>query len=295
VATSAFQRLLRVLELEERQGWRNRAVIGGLQAMAARWQKDASLEEADPQIVSTVIVLMERYQAGTVEARLVCAESIRRALAGETVVIHDEVVITEEEDGSLLVERAERVESIQEREDAPHEELAKAPASKGRKQTRGDKGPQAPATQESQPAYDESELIAVPPPEATHVARERIRRQQAVSRRSPDDLLAPVTVLSGVGSSTAEILARLGIVRVVDLIWHLPSRHDDYSQQRTIAQMPRRTGDGDCQFVGSARTPHQYETPDDPGRSFRQHGDPSRQLVEQVCPQPAEARNNHAL
>ena len=30
MAASAFQRLLRVLDLEDRQGWRNRAVIGGL-------------------------------------------------------------------------------------------------------------------------------------------------------------------------------------------------------------------------------------------------------------------------
>ena len=70
MAASAFERLLRVLELEERQGWRNRAVIGGLQAMAARWQKDAAQEEADPRVVSTVIVLMERYQVGNVEVRV---------------------------------------------------------------------------------------------------------------------------------------------------------------------------------------------------------------------------------
>src|SRR5690606_28819667 len=37
--------------------------------------------------------------------------------------------------------------------------------------------------------------------------------------------------------ATAELLARLGIERIVDLLWHLPSRHDDFSQLRTIAQM----------------------------------------------------------
>jgi ATP-dependent DNA helicase RecG len=33
------------------------------------------------------------------------------------------------------------------------------------------------------------------------------------------------------------MLARLAIHRVIDLIWHLPHRHDDFSQQRTIAQL----------------------------------------------------------
>src|SRR5215204_4689310 len=65
--------------------------------MAARWQKDAAQEEADPRIVSTVILLMERYQGGTLEVRLVCADSIRKSLAGEVVEIEDEAPAVEQE------------------------------------------------------------------------------------------------------------------------------------------------------------------------------------------------------
>ncbi len=41
VAVSATTRLQRVLDLEEKQSWRNRAVIGGIRAMAERWSVDA--------------------------------------------------------------------------------------------------------------------------------------------------------------------------------------------------------------------------------------------------------------
>ena len=39
--SSATTRLLRVLDLEEKQGWRNRAVIGGLQAMVMQLKRAA--------------------------------------------------------------------------------------------------------------------------------------------------------------------------------------------------------------------------------------------------------------
>ncbi|MCB0054113.1 MAG: ATP-dependent DNA helicase RecG, partial [Caldilinea sp.] len=45
---------------------------------------------------------------------------------------------------------------------------------------------------------------------------------------------ARVTIISGVGEATAEQLARLGIEKVEDLLWHLPARYDDFSQMRTI-------------------------------------------------------------
>ena len=85
MATSAFERLSRVLDLEERQGWRNRAVVGGLQAMAARWQGDAEHEAADPQIVQTVVALMNRFADAEPDARIEIAALMRTALAGEPV------------------------------------------------------------------------------------------------------------------------------------------------------------------------------------------------------------------
>ncbi len=68
-------------------------------------------------------------------------------------------------------------------------------------------------------------------------ARARERQKQSNIRRNPRDLQSSVTILPGVGEATAEQLARLEIFKVVDLIWHLPHRYDDFSQLRTIDKL----------------------------------------------------------
>ncbi|GAB4565174.1 MAG: ATP-dependent DNA helicase RecG [Anaerolineae bacterium] len=47
--SGAFERLEKILALEERQGYRNRAVIGGLDKFAARWEPDAMAEVETPE------------------------------------------------------------------------------------------------------------------------------------------------------------------------------------------------------------------------------------------------------
>jgi ATP-dependent DNA helicase RecG len=204
VTALAFDRLIRVLELEERQGWRNRAVVGGLQAMAARWQKDAAEEDADPAIVAAVVTLMERYQATAPADRRELVGLIRQTLTGDLPPT------------------------------PPH--AAEGPDDHAAADVQAKAGPPDEVEEDRTPV-----LATLPPPEPTHVARARARRAQTARRRSSDELLQPVTVVSGVGAATAEILARLGIHQIIDLIWHLPARHDDFSQLRTIDQL--RPGD----------------------------------------------------
>ena len=57
---SAFERLHKVLTLEQQQGYRNKAVIGGLDKFAARWQQDAE-KEAPPAAVAEIVALLMGY------------------------------------------------------------------------------------------------------------------------------------------------------------------------------------------------------------------------------------------
>lgn len=200
--TSALIRLNRILDLEEKQGWRNRAVIGGLHAMSTRWAQDARNEQVAEPIIEAVVALMARYDSADTNARPDLAAAIRQVLAGEPADL------------------------------APLP--ADAPADDGVADD------ELPHPADVEPRYDDEDVgfaAAYPPLEPTHVARERVRRQQPRSARKAHELAAAPTILSGVGSSTAEQLARLGIHRVVDLLWHLPARHEDYSKLRTIAQL----------------------------------------------------------
>lgn len=50
---------------------------------------------------------------------------------------------------------------------------------------------------------------------------QRQRRPTSNVKRSAKDLEGDVTILPGIGPNAAEQLARLGLVKVVDLLWHL--------------------------------------------------------------------------
>ena len=87
---------------------------------------------------------------------------------------------------------------------------------------------------------DDDEIINLPPPEPTDVARRRARERaagRAQTNVAPHDLQASPEILASVGPARAEQLARLGITQVIDLLWHLPARYDDFSKLRTISQL----------------------------------------------------------
>ena len=197
MTTTALQRLRRVLELEEKQGWRNRAVFGGLQAMAERWQADAASEASAPDLIDWAVRLMAAYDAADQDSRPEIAAAILRCLEGDAGP------------AQMILDETES-----ERMPADEEESAGEPILT--------------------PAIAE---IDVPPPEPTFVAEERALRRHARASANADSLRASPEILPGVGKATAEQLARLGIACVEDLLWHLPTRYEDFSTLRTIAQL----------------------------------------------------------
>ena len=71
------------------------------------------------------------------------------------------------------------------------------------------------------------------------------------------DLNTSIKELTKVGEATAKKLVRLGIVTASDLLWHLPRRYDDFSQQVKIADL--KLDDkvnllGEIQMIGNKRT-----------------------------------------
>ena len=60
---NAFSRLSKVINLERKQGYRNKAVIGGLDKFASRWEADARAEARDQQAVNEIVALLIGYPA----------------------------------------------------------------------------------------------------------------------------------------------------------------------------------------------------------------------------------------
>ncbi len=229
--TPAFDRLRRVLDLEEKQGWRNRGVIGGIRAMGDRWADDARADHtaADPSgdatdsdaLVDAVLVLMSQYDAGTPESRPEIAGSILDLLDGKVPVPQPSPTSQPSDEPSLLAGNDDQKSSKE--QSSPAERPS---------------GSSQPAGRPSDDRRDDSMPAPVAPAEATNVARERTRRQQSRTPNvSPHDLQASPSLLSGVGPARVEQLARLGINEVADFIWHLPARYEDYSKLRTISEL----------------------------------------------------------
>ena len=82
MSTPAFTRLQRILDLEERQSYRNRSVIGGMRSMAARWDEDARSEGVDPQRIAVLTGLMQRYDTEAA-ARPQIAADMRAVMADD--------------------------------------------------------------------------------------------------------------------------------------------------------------------------------------------------------------------
>lgn len=210
---TVITRLLRVLDLEEKQGWRNRSVIGGLSAMGERWREDALADNLAESLVQIILALMAHYEKVAQPLRAEVAGKLRAVLKGE---FEEFDALLDE----LVAEGKPSTNDKRENDSLSSEKWDEADVE---------------VVEDEHGAY-----LAYPPPEPTNVARERVRRQQRQQERasrSPHDLQAAPTIIAGVGEATAENLARLGIQKVVDLLWHLPARHEDYSQLRTIDQL----------------------------------------------------------
>ena len=77
---NAFPRLLKVLSLERQLGYRNKAVIGGLDKFASRWEVDARAEAPDAPQVGEIISLLIGYPAveDTAARERIIEEILRR-------------------------------------------------------------------------------------------------------------------------------------------------------------------------------------------------------------------------
>lgn len=217
----AFKRLERVLNLEVKQGYKNKAVVGGIRQFAAYWVEQArevAVDEADRAFVEQAADLLMGYgRLPGVEAR---EKAVQRLLEG-------------------LHKRQQRVADL-----TP----AAAPAASPR---RAPKEP-APPGQTAPPAAPEAAAVpeddGLPAAEeetpATAVEPEPIppaKPEEPTVEPDPAGLAQSVIALKGIGPSIRDQLAKLGVETIWDLLYLFPRRYDDYTLMKPINQL--RYGD----------------------------------------------------
>jgi ATP-dependent DNA helicase RecG len=204
----AFATLERVLNLESKQGFQNKAVVGGIRQFATFWVSQAreeAVDEADRAFVEqTADVLMGYGRLPGVEARASAVDSLlkrlrqRRERVGERAA--DSAV-----GGPVAAEIVRKTAEPLPREKRPPSRRPSA------------KTAAAPTRASIVEAAPEPEIALLPP--------------------DPEGLRKPVEIIGGVGPKISQLLARLDIVTVRDLLYTFPRRYDDYTLMKPINRL----------------------------------------------------------
>lgn len=216
----AFKRLGRVLELESKQGYQNKAVVGGIRQFALYWVEQAREEavtEADLGLVEQIAEVLTGY------GRLPGKEARKKAI------------------DSLMDSLGRRQE--RQPETAPIQPPKEQPESKTTP-------PHTPRVAKAKPSEEEEttrtaprlreQTVSVRSPSAKPLPGER-RKTVPVSvppgDPDPEGLSQSVTSLKGVGTRIAQLLQRLGAESIWDLLYVFPRRYDDYTLMKPIKDL----------------------------------------------------------
>lgn len=221
----AFKRLERVLDLEAKQGYENKAVVGGIQQFAVYWVEQAreeAVDEADRAFVEQVAdSLLEYGRLPGTEARSKSLDMVLRGLARR------QERVSEPKQPAPPAKRPPRAER-------PPERLPERPAR-----------PEPPARVEQPPKPEPAPVVELepvveavallePPPLVEEV--ERVPTQTAVAP-DPKGLRQLVTAIKGIGPQIAQKLERLGPTTIWELLYLLPRRYDDYTNMKPINRL----------------------------------------------------------
>lgn len=218
----AFKRLERVLKLEVQQGYKNKAVVGGIGQFAAFWidqAREEAVDEADRAFVEQTSDVLGDY--GNLKGDAARSESLNNLLG-------------------KLKQRQERVgtavsnKTAVSQKPAPPSKPAPSRPAPAKKEARK-KQPAAPKKkQAAQPTKGTDKSVAIPrlPGEkpAPSFPNESVEPD-------PQGLRQAVTAIRGVGPAMAGKLDKMGIRTICDLLYTFPHRYDDYTLMKPIQDL----------------------------------------------------------
>lgn len=196
-----LDKFYKIFQLEASQGYKNRAVMGGLKALAKNWPSEARENAVSERLIPAIAAILTHYDELSGEDR-------RKALL---------------EIGDLL-----SIPNIQTLPPYSPRETRAATAETSRE----------PQTPKERPPVRKPSVVQ---PEEQVVRSKVNTRLREISAKPMEDsrygLDASVSVIRGVGEKQAGHLKRLGINQIKDLLYLFPRRYDDYTRLKTISQL----------------------------------------------------------
>lgn len=235
---SALETLVKILKLEQDTGYKNTAVIGGLQSFANNWLKEAHEQAKRPehhQLVDEMVSKLSTYaDIESVEDRHESITYMMGRILGRIPAPPDLPPSPYDtiEDAELASETAPL---------APPPRASAPPAGPDDDEQDEPAGEDENGGDDAE-ADDEMEFVAVIEPEAAQATPPPRRTQRGPV--SPEEvaqqfsnLQAPVSTLHKVGDKMAAKLQTLGIDTIADMLFTLPRRYDDYTKMRTLNKL----------------------------------------------------------
>ncbi len=212
---SSLQTLIKILDLEEEKGFQNKAVIGGFARFAHHWAREAHSQaktEAHHGLVNEITEKLCQYETAKVSERPALIEEIVALAKGQKQLPREEA-------------EQPRTQAIQEA--ATDDVEIGEPDEVGEEQ------------------FLEEEIAApdelAEPVEAPRSVRERRgyawRQVHPLTAEELALLDRSVDSLKGVAQKRAQLLERLGVQTIRDLLYLFPRRYDDYSRMKLIGQL----------------------------------------------------------
>ncbi|MFC1878724.1 ATP-dependent DNA helicase RecG [Chloroflexota bacterium] len=194
---ASLEKLQKYFKLEATRGYDNNAVVGGLERMLENWESDARADELPEEIIKAVVARIRDYSRLSPKSRAEVLEGIWRRI----------------QQGSTSPQPT-----------APQEETASAQAEEIVDEA---------ATPEEP---DKSDIQGMQEPEIDPQTHQQDEIEDQLSGE-PAALNASITVIAGIGVRTAQIMERLGLMTLKDMLYFFPRRYDDYSQLKTINRL----------------------------------------------------------
>jgi ATP-dependent DNA helicase RecG len=215
-----LNRLQRVLDLEASQGYKNKAVVGGIRQFATFWVDQARAEagsEQDKAFVEQAAELLMDY------GRLPGTEARAKAITQ----LQDRVKLRQAQEPASPPKAKPVHKSVQ-------KTANKAPTSSQRQAV------STPPKQKKKPKKGAPEAIYQAPPPPRNKKRSKWDRRPAPHQPvepDPEGLAQSVTAVRGIGPKMAEQFSRLGANTIEEMLYIFPHRFDDYTLMKPIHKL----------------------------------------------------------
>ena len=241
---SALEKLVKILRLEQETGYKNTAVIGGLESYIHNWTVEAHQQARTNEhhgLVEELAKVVQHYsELDNKEDRYVTVRYMLGRITNRVDPDPEFTVAWTDEDTVKLPDASPQSEAKPKpkREEPPRQQSKPAPKP-ARPPVRQDDDDE----DEEDDVLEELEFVEAitnfeddvivyerqePYPKPRRVKRPDISVEDAFAQW--ERLQTPIEELKGVGKRRAEQLTKLNIFTIGDLLFNFPRRYDDYTQ-----------------------------------------------------------------